>query len=95
MVRVELFYSPTCSICPKAREVLVEVLEELDQKILLDEVNVLSQEGLGKAKKHGVMTVPVIIIDGQFKFVGVPSKDRLLRILEQKKMKNQMEGEKE
>lgn len=87
-VTIELFYSPICPHCPKAKEVLLEVVEKVDERIRLDEVNVLSKEGLERAKKYGVMAVPAIIVNMKHKMVGVPEKERLLKILNNEIRKN-------
>jgi len=93
---IELFYSPICPHCPKAREVLLEVLEEVDAKIHLDEVNILSSEGLKKAEECGVMSVPTTIINMRRKIVGVPVKERLLKLVNDEITKQQTgEDEKE
>ncbi len=84
---IELFYSPACPHCPKAKEILLEVLEKIDQKIHLDEVNILSPEGLKRAEKYGVMAVPTTIINMRHKIVGIPAKDRLLKLINHEVMK--------
>jgi len=81
MVRVELFYSSTCPHCPRAKEILVEVLDGIDAEIRFDEVNVLSPEGIEKAKKHGILAVPAIVINSRHVIVGVPARDRLLKVI--------------
>jgi len=91
---IELFYSPICPFCPKAKEALLEVLEKVNQKIRLDEVNVLSLEGLKRAEKYEVMAVPTIIVNMRHKIVGVPTESRLLKIINHEIVKEQMEGDK-
>jgi small redox-active disulfide protein 1 len=85
-VVMELLYSPVCPHCPKAKEVLLEVLEEIDGKVRFEEVNVLSREGFERAKRYGVKAVPAIIINKRRKIVGVPTKERLLKILKDEVM---------
>jgi len=92
-VMMELFYSPVCPHCPKAKETLLEVLEKVDQKIHLDEVNVLSLEGLKRAEKYGVMAVPTIIVNMRHKIVGVPRESKLLKLINHEIVKEQMEGD--
>jgi len=87
-IRIEVFYSPTCSLCPKAKEILWEVLEKVNQKVYIDEVNVLSLDGLKKAEQYGVKTVPTMVINMKHKIVGVPSKENLLKIINDEIVKN-------
>ena len=56
-------------------------MEKVDQKIIVDEVNVLSERGLKRAEKYGVMAVPTIIVNMKRKIVGVLTKDRLLEAI--------------
>jgi len=81
MVTVELFYSPICPHCPKAKETLMEVLEEVKGEIELQMVNVLSKKGIEKAKEYGIMTVPAIVVNRKHKILGTPIKNVLLRVL--------------
>jgi len=89
---IELFFSPICPHCPRAREILLEVLEEVNHKIRLEEVNVFSTEGVEKAEKYGVMAVPTIIVNRKRKIVGVPSKEGLLRVIRQEIVKERTES---
>lgn len=79
VIKVELFYSPICPHCPEAKRILLEVLEEVDQEFHVEEVNVFSPEGLERAKKYEIISVPAIIIENKHKIIGVPRKESLLR----------------
>jgi len=85
-VKIELFYSPTCPYCPEAKRVLLEVLEKFDQEFSIDEVNVFSSEGLKRAKRHGIISVPAIVIEDKHKIIGVPDKEALVRKIRQEMM---------
>jgi small redox-active disulfide protein 1 len=76
-VKIEFFHSPACPHCPQARKVLVEVAEELGEGIEVEELNILSQRGMGKARGYRLDFVPTIVLDGEVKIVGVPSADQL------------------
>ena len=91
---IEFFYSPTCPYCPKAKIILLEALDKIDQKIYFNEVNVLSPEGIKKTEKYRIMTVPTIIVNMRHKIVGVPTKEGLLKIINHEMIKKQIEGEK-
>jgi len=76
MVKVEVFSSPGCSKCAKAKAVLKAVMEELSQdEITWREVNIL--EEIDYAVDLGVMSSPAIAIDGQLVFVSLPSAAKL------------------
>jgi len=87
-ITIELFYSPVCPHCPRARETLLKALEKVDQKIRIDEVNVLSLDGLKRAEQYGVKTVPTIIINMKHKIVGIPEKESLLKVINREIMES-------
>lgn len=71
-----LFYSPMCSICPKAKEIVREIVEALgisDYK----EINIHSEEG----EKYGIEQVPCLIINEKKRLSGVLSKEDILEAL--------------
>jgi len=82
-VTIELFYSPMCPYCPEAKKILLEIAEEFSEKIQVEEVNVLYSTGLERAEKYDVREVPTIIINGRTKVTGVPTKERLRKIIQQ------------
>ena len=90
-IRLELFYSPICPFCPEARRILLEVLEEFDQEFHIDEVNIFSSEGLERAKKHDLASVPAIVIENKHKIIGIPEKESLLRRIKQEIMHGKKE----
>jgi len=91
-VKIELFYSPTCPYCPEAKRILLEALEEeIDQEFHIEEVNVFSSEGLERAKKYDIISVPAIIIGNKHKIIDVPGKENLLRKIKQEIMHSQKE----
>ena len=90
-IKVELFYSPICPHCPEAKRILLEVLEGVDQEFSVEEVNVFSPEGLERAKKYDIASVPAMVIENKYKIIGVPQKKSLLRKITQEIMLNQKE----
>ena len=92
-IKIELFYSPICPHCPEAKRALREVLEETDQEFHVDEVNVFSPEGLERAKKYGIISVPAIVIVDRHKIMGVPGKETLLRKIKHEIMSREKEDE--
>jgi len=66
-IRVELFSSPICPYRPEAIRVLLEALEEADREFHLEEINVFSPEGLERAKRHDILSVPAMIIENNIK----------------------------
>jgi small redox-active disulfide protein 1 len=81
-MRIEIFHSPTCPHCPEAIKVVREVAEECGIKV--EEINVLSPNGLIKAEGRGVKSTPTIFV-GEVKIVGVPSRERLKKAIERLK----------
>jgi small redox-active disulfide protein 1 len=81
-VTIELFYSPLCLYCPKAKKVVLEIAGEFGGKIKVEEVNVLSPAGLEKAEKYGVQGVPTIILNNKVKIAGVPTLQQLRKAIQ-------------
>jgi small redox-active disulfide protein 1 len=79
-VKLELFYSPTCQVCPRTREVVMSLDE--DDELQIEEVNVLSPEGLRKAEDYGIRSVPTIVLNGKTKLTGIPSKSNLIKMIQ-------------
>jgi len=59
----------------------MEVAEEFGKKIWVKEVNILSSAGLEKIQKHDIKGVPTIIINGKTKITGVPSKEKMYKVI--------------
>ncbi|RJS90697.1 hypothetical protein CW705_05660 [Candidatus Bathyarchaeota archaeon] len=55
---IELFYSPICPYCPKAKRILLEALDEMEGEVHLDEINVFSLDGLKRAKNTALWLFP-------------------------------------
>jgi len=89
-VRIELFYSPACPLCPRARE-LVMSLDE-DNNMQIEEVNILSNEGLKRAENYGVSSLPTIVLNGKTKLTGLPSRSNLMKMIQQESSTKQEEG---
>lgn len=79
--RLELFYSPMCSICPQAKEVVRCVVEKIGADY--EEINIHSPQGEIKAKDYGVNEVPCLIINGQQRISGLLSQETLLTLLKE------------
>ncbi|MBU1486947.1 thioredoxin family protein [bacterium] len=67
--KLELFYSPLCPTCPKAKEVTREIVEE--ERVEYEEINILSPDGEEKAAKYGIKSVPAVVIDEGEPIFGV------------------------
>ena len=80
-MKVELFYSPSCSQCAAAREGLKATAERTVTGIEWHEVNVL--EDLDHAVELGVLTLPAVVVDDELLFSSLPTprqlRDALIR----------------
>ncbi len=74
MVKVEVFTSPMCPHCPAAKRVVEEVVSEMNG-VEVENVDVMKEPE--RAASYGIMAVPTIVIDGEVKFVGAPTKEAL------------------
>lgn len=79
---LELFTSPTCPYCPKAREAIGEVVKTMKNALLIER-EVTEPENAELARKYGIYSVPTLIINGQYRVEGVPRRDELQRFLRQ------------
>lgn len=78
MTTVELYYSDTCHNCHQVRSLLLDVLPK---NIQFKEVNISYPEGNQRALKLNIMSVPVIVIDGDIVFTGRVSREEIVKEL--------------
>ncbi len=75
-VRVDVFSTPGCATCDRARDALKSVADAFGQdQVAWREVNVLDE--LDYAVELGVVTTPCIAIDGELVFARLPGADKL------------------
>ncbi|AEH07494.1 MJ0307 family thioredoxin [Methanothermococcus okinawensis] len=74
MVKIEVFTSPMCPHCPAAKRVVEEVVSGMEG-VEVENVDVMKEPE--RAANYGIMAVPTIVIDGEVKFVGAPTKEAL------------------
>jgi glutaredoxin-like protein len=74
--RVELIVTPTCPYCAQAALIENALAMLSNGKIVIDIVE--SYENPDIAKKYGVSAVPVTVVNGTQKIVGVPNVAQLL-----------------
>ena len=76
MIKVEVFSSPGCGKCARAKAVLKALTEELGaDKVSWRDINILDE--MDYAVALGVMSSPAIVIDGKLVFSSLPSTERL------------------
>jgi glutaredoxin len=71
MKKVELFYSPVCPHCPKARK-LMEIYKKKNPAINYIEVNTYSEAGIERGMTLRVMAVPCLAVNDEIKIIGWP-----------------------
>ncbi len=74
-ILIELFTSPTCPYCPKAKEISERIVKELPNALLIER-DVTVNENAEIARKYSIQGVPTMIINGAYRIVGVPSSER-------------------
>lgn len=77
-IKVEIFTSPMCPHCPMAEQAGHQTKDKLGDKIDLDIINTMDEEGRKRAIEYNIMGVPSIAINGVIHFVGAPSYEELL-----------------
>ncbi|AEA47251.1 thioredoxin family protein [Archaeoglobus veneficus] len=81
MAEIKLLTSPTCPYCPKAREVLKKLTEKRKDVVVL-ELSVTTDEGMKEALRFGIKSVPAIIVNDEYVFVGVPALEELENVID-------------
>lgn len=76
MVKVQVLYTQGCPYCPAAKD----LFRGLQKKYKFDyeEIDATTKEGQELVIKHGIMSVPTVLIDDKVVFVGVPSKEKAI-----------------
>lgn len=74
--RFELFYSPLCPTCPRAKEIVRKIAEE--EGIELEEINIMSPDGEKRAKAYNIKGVPHLVINKLHHICGIPTKEAIL-----------------
>lgn len=75
-IKVEVFSSPGCSKCGKAKHVLQDIAKEIGgNRIDWRDVNILDE--IDYAIQLGVLSTPSIAIDDVLIFTSLPSEKRL------------------
>ncbi len=75
-IKVEVFSTPGCSHCDRARDSLKAIAEAFgEHRVSWREVNLLDE--LDYAVALGVLTPPSMAIDGELVFAKLPSAARL------------------
>ncbi len=82
-IKVEVFSSPGCGRCARAKDELRKIAEEFgEDRIQWRDVNVV--EEIDHTVSMGVLSTPAIAIDGELVFSSLPSAKRLRKALEQR-----------
>ncbi len=75
-IKVEVFSSPGCGKCGKAKHVLRDIAEEIGgDRINWREVNILDE--IDYAIQLGVLSTPSIAIDDELVYTSLPSENKL------------------
>jgi len=76
-VKIEIFYTPACPVCPMAKRLVREILPEFGPAadIEVEEVDAWIQ--MDRAAKYGLVAVPAIAINGELRFMGLPGRREL------------------
>ncbi len=73
-MKIELFYNPTCNVCPLAKKLVKKVLKKYPN-VEYEEINAF--ENQDRVLELGFKIVPTIVIDGKVWHSGMPDKKAL------------------
>lgn len=79
-ITVQLVSTPGCTHCEQVREVLREVKPEYPD-IQIQELDATNPDGLELVTKHGILTSPGVIINGELFATGGINKGDLIKKL--------------
>ncbi len=79
-VLIELFTSPTCPHCVRARQVVERVVKQMPGVVVIER-EVSSPENAELARRYGITAVPTMVINGRYVLTGVPSEERLVQYI--------------
>lgn len=78
MATVEFYYSDTCHNCHQVRALLLSVLPKNTK---FKEINVSYPEGKQRALELNIMSVPVVVVNGDIAFIGRVSREEIIEKL--------------
>jgi hypothetical protein len=89
-MKVEIFYTPSCSACVATHEKLRAVAREVVSSVEWHDLSVV--ENVDRAVELGVLTVPSIVIDDELVFTSMPTVTQMRRELTKrlKKMRDRI-----
>ena len=84
-IKVEVFSTNSCPHCPAAIDAAQVAKDKLGDAIDVEIIKIdESMENRQRAIDYQIMAVPTIVIDGEVTFVGAPSEEELVEVLESK-----------
>jgi glutaredoxin len=82
-ITVEVFATPGCDRCARARHVVQSLVDALgDERLHWRAVDVV--EEIDYAVSLGILSTPAIVIDGELVFTSLPNSRALRRELQQR-----------
>ena len=82
-ITIEMFYTLTCPNCRIFQRMLEGVLTSYGDKFMFKKTLASGPAGYFKTLKLGIHTVPTILFDNTIVFRSVPTKDELIKQLNQ------------
>ena len=73
-MKIELFYNPTCHVCPKAKKLVKKLLKKYPD---VEYIELNAFENQDRVRELGFDMVPTIVIDGKLWYSGMPDKKAL------------------
>jgi small redox-active disulfide protein 1 len=79
-ILIELFTSPTCPYCPRAKEIAEKIVRRMPGVILIER-DVSEPENAAIARSYGIQGVPAMVINRKYRILGVPREEQLMQYL--------------
>jgi uroporphyrinogen decarboxylase len=80
-IKIELFYTLSCSNCKIMKRLLEEVLKEYENKFEIKYTLANMPVGMVRTMKLGIHSVPTLLINDEIAFRSVPTKLELINKL--------------
>ncbi|MHC1702350.1 MAG: thioredoxin family protein [Tenuifilaceae bacterium] len=81
VIPIEMFYTLTCPNCRTLKRMLDEVLPQFGNKFDFKRSLANSPMGMIRTMRLGIHAVPTLLIDDKIVFRSVPTKEELIKTL--------------
>lgn len=75
--KIQFLTMPGCHNCEAAKKIFDEIMPEFPN-VEVEEIDMMTEDGQKLVQKHGIMSSPGIVINGELFSTGGVDKDKLI-----------------